>query len=44
MRVGIGLPTVIPGAGGELVAPWARAAESGPFASLGVHDRLRYEE
>jgi alkanesulfonate monooxygenase SsuD/methylene tetrahydromethanopterin reductase-like flavin-dependent oxidoreductase (luciferase family) len=43
MRVGIGLPTMIPGAPAALVAPWARAAEAAGFASLGVHDRLAYD-
>ena len=47
MRIGVGLPTSTPpfGArhrGPELLA-WATAAEAGPFASLGVTDRLVYD-
>jgi alkanesulfonate monooxygenase SsuD/methylene tetrahydromethanopterin reductase-like flavin-dependent oxidoreductase (luciferase family) len=43
MRVGVGLPTSTPGAGRDLVLEWARRADAGPFASLGVIDRLVYE-
>lgn len=45
MRIGIGLPTTVPGAGGRLIAEWARRAdaEDGPFSSLGVLDRLVYD-
>ena len=43
MRVGIGLPSTLPGATGPLVVEWARRAESGPFASLGVLDRIAYD-
>ena len=43
MRVGVGLPTVVPGARGELVLAWARRADEGPFSSLGVIDRLLYD-
>ncbi|HEX6547731.1 MAG TPA: LLM class flavin-dependent oxidoreductase [Candidatus Dormibacteraeota bacterium] len=43
MRIGIGLPATIPGAPASLIVPWAQAAEAGPFASLGVHDRLNYD-
>jgi alkanesulfonate monooxygenase SsuD/methylene tetrahydromethanopterin reductase-like flavin-dependent oxidoreductase (luciferase family) len=43
MRVGVGLPTTTPGAGGALLVEWARAAEAGPFSSLAVLDRLRYD-
>jgi alkanesulfonate monooxygenase SsuD/methylene tetrahydromethanopterin reductase-like flavin-dependent oxidoreductase (luciferase family) len=42
MNVGIGLPTTIPGVGGELLVDWARRADGGPFSSLGVLDRLAY--
>lgn len=41
MRVGIGLPSGIPGAEGIL--EWARRADAGPFSSLGVIDRLVYD-
>jgi alkanesulfonate monooxygenase SsuD/methylene tetrahydromethanopterin reductase-like flavin-dependent oxidoreductase (luciferase family) len=43
MRVGIGLPTTIPGVDGHAVVDWARRADAGPFTSLGVLDRLVYD-
>ncbi len=43
MRIGIGLPTSTPGTTGAGLLEWARRAEDGPFSSLGVVDRLRYE-
>lgn len=43
MRVGIGLPTVVPGMLGPLVMEWARRAEEQRFSSLGVLDRLAYD-
>jgi alkanesulfonate monooxygenase SsuD/methylene tetrahydromethanopterin reductase-like flavin-dependent oxidoreductase (luciferase family) len=43
IRVGIGLPSTVPGASGALVLDWAARAEAGPFASLGVLDRLLYD-
>jgi alkanesulfonate monooxygenase SsuD/methylene tetrahydromethanopterin reductase-like flavin-dependent oxidoreductase (luciferase family) len=43
MQVGVGLPAAVPGTAGELVVEWARWAEQGPFASLGVLDRLAYD-
>jgi alkanesulfonate monooxygenase SsuD/methylene tetrahydromethanopterin reductase-like flavin-dependent oxidoreductase (luciferase family) len=42
MEVGVGLPTTTPGADGRLVLEWARRADAGPFASLGVLDRMLY--
>ena len=42
MKVGIGLPTTIPGATPEQVLDWARRAESAGFSSLGTLDRLVY--
>ncbi|HEV7687485.1 MAG TPA: LLM class flavin-dependent oxidoreductase [Acidimicrobiia bacterium] len=47
MRIGVGLPTSTPPVGGrhrgpELLA-WATRVEAGPFASLGVTDRLVYD-
>jgi alkanesulfonate monooxygenase SsuD/methylene tetrahydromethanopterin reductase-like flavin-dependent oxidoreductase (luciferase family) len=42
MEVGVGLPTTTPGADGRCVLEWARRAERGPFASLGVLDRMVY--
>lgn len=43
MRVGIGLPSGIPGASGPLVLEWARRAEAGGFSSLSVVDRIAYD-
>jgi alkanesulfonate monooxygenase SsuD/methylene tetrahydromethanopterin reductase-like flavin-dependent oxidoreductase (luciferase family) len=43
VRVGIGLPGTIPGAPAGSIAEWARRADEGPFASLGVLDRVRYD-
>ncbi|HJZ49364.1 MAG TPA: LLM class flavin-dependent oxidoreductase [Roseiflexaceae bacterium] len=42
MELGIGLPNTLNGASGELLLAWARRADAGPFASLGVFDRLLY--
>ena len=42
MRIGVRLPASIPGVDGALVLEWARRAEAGPFASLGVIDRAVY--
>lgn len=42
MDIGIGLPATIPGTSGSLVLEWAERADSGPFSSLGVLDRLVY--
>ncbi|GAC1446988.1 MAG: LLM class flavin-dependent oxidoreductase [Ktedonobacterales bacterium] len=43
MRVGVGLPSGIPGVAGDLIATWARQAGTGPFTSLAVVDRLVYD-
>ncbi|HZD75058.1 MAG TPA: LLM class flavin-dependent oxidoreductase [Actinomycetota bacterium] len=43
MQVGVGLPAAVPGTRGELVVEWARWAEQAPFASLGVLDRVAYD-
>jgi len=43
MRVGIGLPSGIPGVRGEFVVQWAERAEVGPFSSLAVIDRVAYD-
>jgi len=42
MEVGVGLPTTTPGADGRCLLEWARRTEDGPFASLGVLDRVVY--
>lgn len=43
MRVGVGLPSGVPGAAGALLIDWARRADAGPFSSLGAIDRLPYD-
>src|SRR6266540_2346824 len=43
MQVGVGLPAAVPGTAGEVILEWARWAEGGPFASLGVLDRVAYD-
>jgi alkanesulfonate monooxygenase SsuD/methylene tetrahydromethanopterin reductase-like flavin-dependent oxidoreductase (luciferase family) len=43
MRVGIGLPNVIPGTDAETLQEWARRADAGPFTSVGVLDRVAYD-
>ncbi len=42
MDIGIGLPATIPGTRGSLILDWAKRADSGPFSSLGIIDRLAY--
>jgi alkanesulfonate monooxygenase SsuD/methylene tetrahydromethanopterin reductase-like flavin-dependent oxidoreductase (luciferase family) len=42
MDISIGLPATIPGTRGSLVLDWAKRADSGPFSSLGILDRLVY--
>lgn len=43
MHVGIGLPNTLSGADRTLVLEYARRADDGPFSSIGVFDRLRYD-
>lgn len=43
MQVGVGLPTGLPGTNADLVVQWARQADTGPFDSLGVIDRIIYD-
>jgi alkanesulfonate monooxygenase SsuD/methylene tetrahydromethanopterin reductase-like flavin-dependent oxidoreductase (luciferase family) len=43
LKVGIGLPSAVPDTKPGLLLEWARRAEDGPFSSLGVVDRMRYE-
>ncbi len=43
MEVGVGLPNAVPGAPPEVLVEWARRADAGPFSSVGVVDRIRYE-
>lgn len=42
MKVGIGLPTTIPGARPDQILDWARRAERAGFSTLGTLDRLVY--
>lgn len=42
MELGVGLPNTLAGSAGSLLLEWARRADAGPFASLGVFDRLLY--
>jgi alkanesulfonate monooxygenase SsuD/methylene tetrahydromethanopterin reductase-like flavin-dependent oxidoreductase (luciferase family) len=43
VELGIGLPNTVKGASGAAVLEWARLADVGPFASVGVFDRLVYD-
>ena len=43
MKIGIGLPSAVPGTEPSTIVRWAKRADSGPFSSVGVVDRLRYE-
>lgn len=43
MRIGIGLPAAVPGVDATTIGPWAAEAESAGFASVGVIDRLVYD-
>ena len=40
LKIGIGLPAAIPGTEGKRILEWARRAESGPFSSLAILDRI----
>jgi alkanesulfonate monooxygenase SsuD/methylene tetrahydromethanopterin reductase-like flavin-dependent oxidoreductase (luciferase family) len=42
MKISIGLPATIPGTPGQIILDWARKADAGPFAGLGVLDRIVY--
>ncbi|GAA3191278.1 LLM class flavin-dependent oxidoreductase [Dactylosporangium siamense] len=43
MDIGVVLPSGIPGVDGRVVVEWARRADAGPFSSVAVPDRLRYD-
>jgi alkanesulfonate monooxygenase SsuD/methylene tetrahydromethanopterin reductase-like flavin-dependent oxidoreductase (luciferase family) len=43
MNIGVGLPTSTPGISGQLLLDWAARADAGPFSSLGVVDRVAYQ-
>ena len=42
MNIGIGLPATIPWTNAPLILEWAKRADSTPFSSLGILDRLVY--
>ena len=43
MNIGLGLPTTTTGMTGELLIDWAKRADNSPFSSLGVLDRIAYQ-
>lgn len=43
MKIGIGLPATIPGVDGRVIVDWARRAEERGFSTLGVVDRIAYD-
>src|SRR4051794_25066450 len=43
MQIGIGLPSTVPGTEGQEIVRWARRAEERGFSSLGVIDRIVYD-
>ena len=43
MKIGIGLPSTIPGATPEQVMAWAAKAEAGPFSSVSTIGRHVYD-
>jgi alkanesulfonate monooxygenase SsuD/methylene tetrahydromethanopterin reductase-like flavin-dependent oxidoreductase (luciferase family) len=42
VKIGIGLPTTIPGVTGQQVIEWAKRADAAGFSSLGTIDRIVY--
>jgi alkanesulfonate monooxygenase SsuD/methylene tetrahydromethanopterin reductase-like flavin-dependent oxidoreductase (luciferase family) len=42
VKIGIGLPTTIPGVTGEQLIEWAKRADAAGFSSLGTIDRIVY--
>jgi alkanesulfonate monooxygenase SsuD/methylene tetrahydromethanopterin reductase-like flavin-dependent oxidoreductase (luciferase family) len=43
MRIGVGLPSAVPGTAGTALVEWARRAEALGFSSLGVVERVPYD-
>ena len=43
MDIGIGLPVAVPGTDGATIVEWAQAAEEVGFSSIGVLDRIVYD-
>ena len=42
MKIGVDLPATIPNVAPDLLLEWARRADSGPFSSIGMGERLNY--
>ena len=42
VKIGIGVPTTIPGVSGDLLLEWARRADAAGFSSLSFIDRIAY--
>jgi len=42
MKIGIGLPNVVPGTPGDVLVRWAQRAEERGFSSLATIDRIAY--
>jgi alkanesulfonate monooxygenase SsuD/methylene tetrahydromethanopterin reductase-like flavin-dependent oxidoreductase (luciferase family) len=43
VNIGVGLPTTVPGATGDLLLEWARRADAASFSSVAVLDRVVYD-
>jgi alkanesulfonate monooxygenase SsuD/methylene tetrahydromethanopterin reductase-like flavin-dependent oxidoreductase (luciferase family) len=43
LEIGVGLPSSVPETPGDVLLEWAARAEEGPFSSLGVVDRVRFD-
>ena len=43
MRIGVALPTAVPGTSGPLLMEWTRKADTGPFSSVTVLDHMTTE-
>src|SRR5258708_33950832 len=43
MNIGVGVTTSTSGINAELLFEWAKRADAGPFSSLGVVDRVAYQ-
>jgi alkanesulfonate monooxygenase SsuD/methylene tetrahydromethanopterin reductase-like flavin-dependent oxidoreductase (luciferase family) len=43
VEIGVGLPSSVPATPGPVLLEWARRAEAGPYSSVGVVDRLRFD-
>jgi alkanesulfonate monooxygenase SsuD/methylene tetrahydromethanopterin reductase-like flavin-dependent oxidoreductase (luciferase family) len=43
IRIGIGLPTRVPGARSDALLEWATRSDGGPFSSLAVTDRVAFD-